>query len=236
MTCDIGEPTMKLSAFVYKLSYTTHWFCQLSGVINKLTYPTVCRSDIGTQELQCAILIMQICHARGYTQRYTHQFTGIKTTSINLVVSLHVKGSIDLHANSWIVLPSLVISSIWQIAMHKKKCGGTGVYCKLWLLSACSLLVTSYYLLSACRKVCGVQISLEKWWPRIALSCKKIEFQTNRQHSSSWTAAINAKALDRSSQLVALASIMCPNVWGRGYVPYKCIPFIKRILSFRLPL
>ena len=83
------------------------------------------------------------------------------------------------------------------------------------------------------------------WSPDIfgemmAISCKKIEFQTNRQHSSSWAAAVNAKALDRSSQLAlaraGLASIMCPNVCGHGYVPYKRISFIKRILSFCLPL
>ena len=44
------------------------------------------------------------------------------------------------------------------------------------------------------------------WSPDIfqemmAISCKKIEFQTNRQHWSSWAAAVNAKALDRLSQL-----------------------------------
>ena len=44
----------------------------------------------------------------------THiQFTEIKMTSINLVVLLHVKGSNNLHTNSRIVLPSLVMSSIF---------------------------------------------------------------------------------------------------------------------------
>ena len=81
-------------------------------------------------------------------------------------------------------------------------------------------------------KVCWVQIWLEKWWPRITLSCKKIEFQTNRQHSSSWAAAIYAKALNQSSQLASasgpgLASITCPNVYGCGYVPYKCISLLS---------
>ena len=53
----------------------------------------------------------------------------------------------------------------------------------------------------------------------MAISCKKIEFQTNRQ-------TVNAKALDRSSQLAlarvlaGLTSITCPNVCGRGHVPY----------------
>ena len=72
----------------------------------------------------------------------------------------------------------------------------------------------------------------------ITLSCKKIEFQTNRQHSQSWGAAVNAKALDWSSQLAlaGLTSITCPNICGRGYVQYKRISFIKCILSFRLPL
>ena len=39
-------------------------------------------------------------------------------------------------------------------------------------------------------------------------------------------AAVNAKALDQSSQLAlaraSLASITCPNVCGHGYVPYTC--------------
>ena len=56
----------------------------------------------------------------------------------------------------------------------------------------------------------------------------------NGQYSSSWAAAVNTKALDQSRQLllalVGLTSITCPNVCGRGCVPYKYI------LSFLLPL
>ena len=41
------------------------------------------------------------------------QFTVVKLTSINLAVLLHVKSSNNLHANSRIVLPYLVMSSIF---------------------------------------------------------------------------------------------------------------------------
>ena len=57
-------------------------------------------------------------------------------------------------------------------------------------------------------------------------------------------AAVNAKTLDQSSASAGatavsgpgLTSITCPNICGRGYVPFKRISFIKRILSFSSPL